>query len=448
MAFEALEKIGMTELFSELGKRMFLPQGIFYWSGRAKKESKINATIGSAAGPDDEIGIGDGDQTITFHLPMIGNELPGFNSEEIFPYAPITGLPELRKAWKEWVVKKCGDQGTEKENLLTSPVVMPGITGGLTYIIELFVSAGESIVCPDKRWGNYDNTVVRRMNASFQEFQLFKDGEFNTEGFAEAVRKVWETQNRVVAVMNFPNNPTGYVPNAEVVSKIKETALSLVQSEDKNLILVFDDAYEGYVYDEDRLQRSPFIDFVDIDERILPVKLDGISKEMLFYGGRLGFATFGIHSKWLEQVTMGDLQKDLDNKVGSLIRSSISNNPRVVQSLILNALENIDALTAQRQRVINVLTSRVKAFRQALKEADCPNMTPDPFQAGFFAFLNLEGIKASDLAEKLLVKYATGVVPIERGDLNGIRVAFCSVVEKDIPTMVDNICKACAELSQ
>ncbi|HNT36085.1 MAG TPA: aminotransferase class I/II-fold pyridoxal phosphate-dependent enzyme, partial [bacterium] len=214
------------------------------------------------------------------------------------------------------------------------------------------------------------------------------------------------------------------------------------------VVLIFDDAYEGYVYDDDRLQRSPFIDFVNQDPRILPIKLDGISKEILFYGGRLGFMTFGIPKQWVEKSEMTAIQADLENKISGLVRSSVSNCPRVVQSLTLMALENQDALVAQRQRVINVLTKRVLAFREALANVTIPNLETDPFQAGFFAFMNLKNIVPADLAEVLMSRYATGVVPLDKGTMKGIRVAFCSVPEKDIPALVSNIAKACADLSK
>ncbi|HNT36063.1 MAG TPA: aminotransferase class I/II-fold pyridoxal phosphate-dependent enzyme [bacterium] len=235
MAFEALDQIGMTDLFSDLGKRMNLPQGVFYWSGRAKKESKINATIGSAAGFDSEIGLGDGDKFITFHLPMIGNEVPGLNSEQIFPYAPIAGLPELRKAWKQWILRKCGAAADGLEPLLTLPQVLPGITGALTYTLELFVNPGEAVVSPEKRWGNYDNTVIRRLNARFQEFPLFVKDEFNVEGMVGSIQEVWKTQNRAVVVLNFPNNPTGYQPTARINEEILNGLLDLVNKHDKKV---------------------------------------------------------------------------------------------------------------------------------------------------------------------------------------------------------------------
>ena len=48
MDSKILENTPLYSAFSELGKRISLPQGIFYWSGRAKKEAELNGTIGAA----------------------------------------------------------------------------------------------------------------------------------------------------------------------------------------------------------------------------------------------------------------------------------------------------------------------------------------------------------------------------------------------------------------
>ena len=50
MEFKVLKNTPLYNAFSELGKRIFLPDGIFYWSGRAKKEAELFGTIGSAFG--------------------------------------------------------------------------------------------------------------------------------------------------------------------------------------------------------------------------------------------------------------------------------------------------------------------------------------------------------------------------------------------------------------
>ena len=126
MDYEALKKAGIVNLFSTLGRNIALPQGIFYWLGRAKKEATINATIGSARGPESEIIPGAGDQSVTFYLPTLLECLRELESEAVFPYAPITGLPQLRDAWREWILRKACDRRQVVEACLSRPVITPG----------------------------------------------------------------------------------------------------------------------------------------------------------------------------------------------------------------------------------------------------------------------------------------------------------------------------------
>jgi aspartate/methionine/tyrosine aminotransferase len=206
-----------------------------------------------------------------------------------------------------------------------------------------------------------------------------------------------------------------------------------------------DDAYEGYVYDPEAMQRSVFGDLCDAHRRILPIKLDGASMEFLFYGGRLGFITFGLPSGL--DVDRKALQDELDNKLGGVIRSTVSNCTRPVQSAVLKALGQMDQILAERQRVVDVLGRRAVRLREEFEKVCLPQLKPLPFNAGFFCFCDIEGVPANKLAEHLISKYKVGVVPSEGGKINGIRIAFCSVPEKDIPTLVAHIVSAIKDLA-
>ena len=118
MEFKALEKVGFDTLMSDFGKRIFLPQGIFYWSGRAKKEAKINATIGTAKAKQSDLYDDGDDSFVTCHLPSMKKFFPDMGSEQIFPYAPIAGYPAFRQAWKKYLLFKAGDQADAIENNL------------------------------------------------------------------------------------------------------------------------------------------------------------------------------------------------------------------------------------------------------------------------------------------------------------------------------------------
>jgi aspartate/methionine/tyrosine aminotransferase len=445
MEFDALKKSGLANLFSALGKGIELPQGIFYWLGRAKKEAEINATIGSAKGPESEIVDGGSEETMTFYLPAMRRAFGGLTSEETFPYAPILGLPELRAAWRDYILHKLSDARERVEPCLTLPAMTPGITGALHVAAKLFVDPDEVVVSPDRFWGNYRNVLERNVGARIETFPFFDGERFNVQGMARKLEDTLARQHKAVLIFNFPNNPVGYLPKRETVRPMVDALVEVVEQTSQSLVVLVDDAYEGYVYDDGAVQRSVFAELCDCHRRVLPLKLDGASKEMLFYGGRIGALSFGLPSKL--EVDGEALRSELDNKLSALIRSTVSNCPRPVQSALLKALGDLATIESERGRVVEVLARRANRLREELAKLDCPPLKPLPFNAGFFCFCDIEGVSATDVADLLMSKYRTGVVPTESGAINGIRIAFCSVPEGQIPQLASNVAEAVKELA-
>jgi len=95
-----------------------------------------------------------------------------------------------------------------------------------------------------------------------------------------------------------------------------------------------------------------------------------------------------------------------------------------------------------------VLGGRAHLLRDELAKAAIPQLTVLPFNAGFFCFCDLdESLDAEELADHLMTAYQTAVVPSRSGKINGIRIAFCSVPERDIPALAANVAAAVADLA-
>jgi len=445
MEFDSLKKSGIINLLSAFGRSIWLPQGIFYWTARAKKEATIDATIGSAQGPESEIVAGAPDKPVTFYLPSVTRPFAGLKSEDVVAYAPMLGLPDLRRAWRDWILRKLDDVRSRVEPCLSLPAVTPGVTGGIFIAGKLFVDRDEVVVSPDRLWENYSNVLERHIGAHIETFPFFDGDRLNIKGMQRKLLDTLAGQPKAVLMLNFPNNPAGFVPPRDSVPAIVHALVEVVEQAGKPLVVLVDDAYEGYVYDPNALQRSIFGDLCDAHRRILPIKLDGASKEFLLYGGRLGFITFGLPSGL--DVERKALQDELDNKLGGVIRSTVSNCTRPVQAAVLKALGDMDTILAERKRVVDVLARRARRLHDELAKARLPQLKPLPFNAGFFCFCDIEGVPAHKLAEHLITNYKVGVVPSEGGKINGIRIAFCSVPEKDIPTLVAHIVSAIKDLA-
>jgi len=437
----ALKESGLYDCLSEGGREQFLPPGIFHWSGRAKREADINATIGSAFGPASEIGE-EGAGTV-FFLPTLAGAFADLKPDQVFSYAPILGVPAFRQAWRSWVLEKVEPSGRDLEPLMSSPAVTAGITGGITVAAGLFLTPGESIILPDRYWGNYNNILVRNIGARITTFPFYDGDDFNVTGLKAAVEESLSSQGKAVVLLNFPNNPTGFSPPPATARRIACALEEAAVESGKWVVAMCDDAYEGFTYTRDCLQYSIFAEIAG-KRNVLAVKLDGVSKEFLWYGGRVGCITFAVPE---DMAARRDLVAgELEEKAGAAIRSSISNCNHPVQEIIAAGLrDRLGALLAERQRVIDVLAARWTAYNREMEKADLSVLKPLASNSGFFALVDLVSAKAEEVADLLMTRYRVGVVPITSGGKQSLRIAFCSVPEGDIPRLVDSVFKAAAE---
>jgi len=452
MEFEVIKKSPLYNALSEQGKRIYLPQGVFHWSGRAKKEAEIMGTLGSAFGFEEDFIEGGTPEWVPLYLEDIKNYTK-FTVNEVVPYAKISGLADLKNSWKNWLMKKSGyklDSEKEKlnrlETFITTPVVTAGVTNGIFLCCSLLLNPGDFIISPNKRWGNYDNIVEKLIGAKIKSFDFFSDKNFNINGMKNAIYEISKVQEKIILILGFPNNPTGYIPNQEELDKILDALKEAQKSIAKPIIILVDDAYEPYVYSKDVINRSIFYALHELEEDIIPIKLDGITKELLLYGGRIGFITIGLKPHWVkssEELTT--LKAEIDNKLSGLLRTTISNANHFYQSLILKLFEDIgmDGIIQKREKIIHLLKERYEKINAEFSKIQNENISVDSNAGGFFIFVNLnpEVIKANDFADHLLKKYKVGVIPIEKphDNINGIRIAYCSIDIRKIPEFVSRI---------
>ena len=132
----ALDGTVAGALLSELGRRIFFPKGIVAQSAEAKKSARrANATVGIATRKGTPV-----------FLPAIRSLVPALEPDEIFPYAPTQGVEKLREAWKKEILRKNPDIGGAQFSL---PLVVPGLTAGISTLADLFADKGDTLVLPD-----------------------------------------------------------------------------------------------------------------------------------------------------------------------------------------------------------------------------------------------------------------------------------------------------------
>lgn len=409
-------------LLSKRGEAAFFPKlGIPSQAAQAA-EMEINATAGIALEENESI----------MCLPSLEKNV-NLPKKKVFNYAAGAGVPELRDQWKTMMLKKnpslTGDS-------ISRPVVTAALTNGVALAGYLFVNEGDEVIVPDLYWENYDMVLGNGWGADLKLFKTFNDkGGFNTEALNATIDS--SKSEKVVIILNFPNNPSGYSPLIEEVDEIKKILVGAAEN-GKKILLLSDDAYFGLIYKEGVAKESIFSYLVDAHENILAVKLDGPTKEDYVWGFRIGFMTFACKKY------TSDMYSALEWKLIGAIRGLISNVSMLGQSLILDAyksesyedekLQKFDILKSRYEKVVEILESHPE-YSEVFK--------PLPFNSGYFMCVEINNdLVAEEVRKQLIKKYSTGTVAI--GNL--IRIAYSATPEDKLETVFNNIYKAGLDL--
>lgn len=406
------------ELLSDLGTRIFFPKGIIAQGGEAKKfGTTANATVGTT--------IVDGEPAI---LEAVHKYAPELSAAELVAYSPTAGNPSLRATWKDLIYKK--NPGL-KGKTVSNPVLVPGLTAGISYLADLFIDADRPLLTANPCWDNYSLVVETRRNAELHTYNLFADDGFDLFSFKKAMEKEAETGS-VRVLLNFPQNPSGYSPtNAEAAQIVR--IIRDVADKGAKVLVLDDDAYFGLNYENDIYPQSLFAEFANLHENILAVKIDGPTKEDFVWGFRSGFLTFG--GKGLTEEHYLALEK----KLMGLIRSSVSCSSTPSQSIALRAFKD-PAIDIQKKIYRGILEKRYKAVKNYVTSHTSKNLEPLPFNSGYFMSFHTK-VDAELLRQKILHEKQIGTISI---DSQTLRVAFSSI-EEDMVETVYNAIYSCAE---
>ena len=418
----ALEGTTVGSLLSDFGKRIYFPKGIIAQSAEAKQKGKTaNATIGMT--------VQNGTPVI---LEAVHKSAPELTSRELVAYAPTAGLPEIREAWKNEIIKKNPLLASKSFSL---PVLVPGLTAGISYLSDLFLDESKTLIAGNPSWDNYALIAETRRNASFRQFSMFKNGGFNLDAFKEVVLDEAK-KGEVRVLLNFPQNPSGYSPTKAEAKEIVSFLTDLANGGTKVMVWS-DDAYFGLNYEDDIESQSLFAYLADASENLLAVKIDGPTKEDFVWGFRAGFLTFA--SKGLSEAHYDAIVK----KLMGTIRSSVSCASTPPQTMLLKAYKD-ENLESQKKAFREVLERRYRKVRNFTDSHKSCALEPLPFNSGYFMSFNLFSVNAEKLRQVLLENYGIGTIAIDEKTL---RVAFSSLDEDKIETVYSAIYKVAEELS-
>ena len=420
---DALKGTTAGQLLSDVGTRLYFPKGIIAQSGEAKKLGKVaNGTIGTT--------VVEGKPVM---LPSIHKFAPDLTAAELVAYAPTAGNPEFREIWKKELIKK---NPRLEGKAISTPVVVPGLTAGISYLSDLFLDENHSLIAADPSWDNYVLIASARRNADFVQFKMFKDGKFNIDGLEETLKEEAK-KGSVRVLLNFPQNPSGYSPTRDEAQCLVSIMKNLAENGTKVMVWC-DDAYFGLNYEDDIEPQSLFAYLCDLHENVLAAKIDGPTKEDFAWGARTGFITFGCKG-------MTESQYDaLVKKLMAAIRSSVSCASTPAQTLIRKGYET-GKLDEEKKEFRKILERRYALVRKFINEHTSSAIEPLPFNSGYFMSFDTKKINAEELRVRLLNEKGIGTIQI---DSRTLRVAFSSLDENKIEVVYQAIYDMAEEMNK
>jgi aspartate/methionine/tyrosine aminotransferase len=414
-------------MLSPLGRRLYFPKGILSQTAEAKEKAKrFNATIGIAT-----------EQGGPMYLPSMHRHLVDVDPCDAYNYAPPAGRPTLRERWREKLLE---ENPSLRGKVFGLPITTAALTHGLALVGDLFVGEGDRILLPDQLWGNYRLTYEVRLGAEIATYPFYQGQGFNVSGFASALESEARGRDKLIVLLNFPNNPTGYMPTPAEGRAIAD-ALALRAERGTRIVAVLDDAYFGLFYHlgGESMTESLFGLFANRHPNLLAVKLDGATKELFVWGLRCGFATLAPGNP----SSAGVVCEVLDAKARGAIRGAISNSPMLSQTLVEKALDS-SSIADERKEKTERLRARASRVHEVVSRPEFrETFDPYPFNSGYFMCVRVKGVDAEKLRLHLLDRHQVGLIATSPSD---IRIAFSCLELAQIEPLFETLHQAILEL--
>jgi aspartate/methionine/tyrosine aminotransferase len=289
---------------SSLGRRALQPVHFLPLQTAEARGKPFNATIGQ---------ITDGH----------GTALAGLEEAErsrAFLYSPVEGLPELRRAWRDW--QRRGQRSGLPSSL---PMVAVGTAQGRALAAELFVDEGRKVLLPSPCREEDEELFSLRLGAHPLPCPYTGGGHFDPAVISRHLDGLPEGEPAVV-LLEFPREGTGYMPVTRERSAFCRALAT--EAERRPLVVIVDDTSAGLGTPSSSL----FWGLTGRHPNLLPVKVDGADGQLGFPGGRVGFLTF----PWEPD---SDLAKSLESKAKMLLRAQVGSPPAMTQVILLRALQ-------------------------------------------------------------------------------------------------------------
>jgi aspartate aminotransferase len=319
-------------------------------------------------------------------------------------YTPTPGIPELRKAIAEKLLKENG-LSYKPEQI----IVNLGAKHSVYESMQAVLDPGDEVIVPCPYWVTYPETI-KLAGAVMKEVKtdLKNSYKLTPEQLKNAI-----TPKTAMLLMNSPNNPGGFTYTPD---ELKALAKVL---EGTNIMVLSDEIYERLIYGD-----TKFVSFASLSEDAYQrtITINGFSKAFAMTGWRLGYVAGPV-----------DIIKAMDRLQGHMTQNPVS----FVQAGALVAFgdpnNEVEKMRIEFEKRAKYMSERLNA----IKGVKCPQPT-----GAFYCFPDVSahfgrtigGIKiqnSMDFAAALLEQASVALVPGGAfGCDNNIRLSFATSMEQ------------------
>jgi len=369
---------------------------------RAAGEAIVNATVGVLLDDSGALAM----------LPSVSEALRAVPPAVAAAYSPIAGTPDFLRAVAHDLL---GPHAA-----LAASAATPGGSGALHNAISNFVEHGQAVLTTSFFWGPY-KTLADEQGRSLATFRTFdKDGQFDAASFDQKLHEVLDAQGRALVLLNSPcHNPTGYSLDGDEWERV--AAVVAAASAKGPITVMIDSAYALYGARSLAEDRDRILQMADHAQVLFAWSA---SKSFTQYGARIGAIVAFCPDEGDRRRTASALSFSCR---GTWSTCNAAGMAAITRALVEPELRA--RVDAERASLKALLDRRVTIWNQTARAA---GLVYPRYDGGFFTTVLCDG--AFDVAAALK---QDGIYLVPQ--TGALRVALCSVQERDIPRIVDAI---------
>ena len=376
---------------------------------KARGEAIVNATVGALLDDDGKLAI----------LPAAAKAVHEVAAAEWAAYAPIAGTPDFLRAVIDDLL---GSEPELRECAVATAT--PGGSGALRLAIENFLEPGQALLTTSWYWGPY-HTLCDESGRTLETFTMFAaTGGLDLDAFDAALGRQLAAQGRALVFLNDPaHNPTGYSMTGDEWRAVVERIVA--RSSQGAVTLLVDCAY--FLFGSGRDPRA-FLAH--------PRPLVGKAALLFAWSASKSFTQYGLRVGALVSCVADPKERVMvESALSYSCRGTWSNCNRGGLTAVTRMLvdpETARACATERAALAGLLRSRVDAFNTLARGR---TLLYPRYEGGFFVTVFHD--RAAEKAEAMRAKGVYVVPQLPKTGGGALRVALCSVAERDIPRLVD-----------